>query len=258
MSILYNRLSSNSYVYISALVTFLILTAIVFFFPVEFSEYRNTDRLAPIWYLITQTGGFYGACIILFTLLIYLQIYYKRFSKRYFDLYVFIMIVIFTQLFITTFSLYYAKDYFQNPRPSHLYFVEKGFIENSGKEFFNLPFDERRSYLNNKVIDTSENLKEIYPPILKSWIYEAGFSFPSGHSQTSFFIGTIISFVIYRTIDKKRKYYCVIPLLWAILVGMSRVVIGVHFPMDVMAGAFIGMSTGFVIISLKKVNEIFK
>ncbi len=92
---------------------------------------------------------------------------------------------------------------------------------------------------------------------MKSWIYESGFSFPSGHSQTSFFLGTIISFVIYRTIDKKKKYYSVIPLIWAILVSMSRVVIGVHFPMDVTVGAFIGMSTGFVIISLKKVNNIF-
>lgn len=59
------------------------------------------------------------------------------------------------------------------------------------------------------------------------------FSFPSGHTSAAFMIATI---TIY--------YFPVIGILtyaWATLVGISRVLLGVHYPSDILAGLTLGM-----------------
>ncbi|MGH1486159.1 MAG: phosphatase PAP2 family protein [Cellvibrionaceae bacterium] len=58
------------------------------------------------------------------------------------------------------------------------------------------------------------------------------FSFPSGHTSAAFLMMGIIS-AFYPILG--------IPLLiWAIWVGISRVMLGVHFPTDSVAGAILG------------------
>jgi undecaprenyl-diphosphatase len=59
----------------------------------------------------------------------------------------------------------------------------------------------------------------------------SGFSFPSGHTQTAvgLFGGVAIT--------TKRRLICAIALILAVLVGFSRMYIGVHTPADVLVGA---------------------
>jgi undecaprenyl-diphosphatase len=63
---------------------------------------------------------------------------------------------------------------------------------------------------------------------------EAGdeFSFPSGHTSAAFLLATMASQIL----------PVVSPLfyLWAGAVGISRVLLGVHFPADIVAGACLG------------------
>jgi len=59
-------------------------------------------------------------------------------------------------------------------------------------------------------------------------------SFPSGHTSDVFSIAVIVCLLY-------PKRIVIIPLLlWASLVGYSRMDLGVHFPSDVLAGALIG------------------
>jgi undecaprenyl-diphosphatase len=59
-------------------------------------------------------------------------------------------------------------------------------------------------------------------------------SFPSGHTADAFAFA-IAAGLVYP------KWYIIIPgLIWASLVGYSRMCLGVHFPTDVLAGAIIG------------------
>ena len=64
-------------------------------------------------------------------------------------------------------------------------------------------------------------------------------SFPSNHSANIFFIYFILS-ILY---PNKNKYFLCI----AMMVGISRIYVGVHYPFDVISGAAIGLSMGFVI-----------
>lgn len=60
------------------------------------------------------------------------------------------------------------------------------------------------------------------------------FSFPSGHTSAAFLVCTIG--IAYDPV------YWLLLLIWAPTVGISRVMLGVHFPTDVVAGSILGMS----------------
>ena len=62
-------------------------------------------------------------------------------------------------------------------------------------------------------------------------------SFPSNHSANIFFLYFMLS-TIY---SNKRKYF----LFLALMVALSRIYVGVHYPFDVIVGAGIGILVGF-------------
>ncbi|MEY4590298.1 MAG: hypothetical protein RL497_2374, partial [Pseudomonadota bacterium] len=59
------------------------------------------------------------------------------------------------------------------------------------------------------------------------------FSFPSGHSSAAFMFAT---FVYYLDVNLGFLAF-----IWAVNIALSRVVLGVHFISDVMAGALLGI-----------------
>ena len=65
-----------------------------------------------------------------------------------------------------------------------------------------------------------------------------GYSFPSGHSLTGFTFSGIMIYLIFKSnIQSYRKWiFAVLLFLFAMLIGMSRIYLRVHFPSDVIAG----------------------
>ena len=62
---------------------------------------------------------------------------------------------------------------------------------------------------------------------------------PSGHTATGFFIAGTAWFFL-NTLGRSFIF------LLALLIGLSRVAIGVHWPLDLTAGAFIGLGLGYI------------
>lgn len=63
------------------------------------------------------------------------------------------------------------------------------------------------------------------------------FSFPSGHATSAFLIMTLLSSFFQEPTLQIGLFF------WASMVGIARVYLGVHYPSDVLAGAFIGVIT---------------
>ncbi len=66
------------------------------------------------------------------------------------------------------------------------------------------------------------------------------FSFPSGHTMTAFSIALVVSY-FYPSLEGPLYFL-------AISIGVSRIVLGMHFLSDVLAGAIIGSALGLASI----------
>lgn len=70
------------------------------------------------------------------------------------------------------------------------------------------------------------------------------FSFPSGHTSGAFLLVTTLMFLMPLGIFGFYLYG------WAVTVAFSRIILGVHFPLDTVAGAVLGSSIAWVAIQL--------
>lgn len=66
------------------------------------------------------------------------------------------------------------------------------------------------------------------------------FSFPSGHS--AFFMALAIAIFLYH---KKMGYLFI---LFALLIGLARIIAGVHFPLDILGGYLVGGFISYLLI----------
>ncbi len=87
-------------------------------------------------------------------------------------------------------------------------------------------------------------------------INEAGYSFPSGHSMVSMAFYGFLIYLIYKNI--KNKYLkislIIILSLLIVMIGISRIYLGVHYTSDVCAGFLVSLS--YLIIYINFANKL--
>lgn len=80
-----------------------------------------------------------------------------------------------------------------------------------------------------------------------------GSSFPSGHTLNAAAVTTAAALCVARIWPRAGRPAMVLALLWTALVALSRLVLGVHWPSDVLAafciGAFIPLAAGLAVTS---------
>ncbi|MHA4896407.1 phosphatase PAP2 family protein [Pedobacter sp. PWIIR3] len=76
----------------------------------------------------------------------------------------------------------------------------------------------------------------------------SGYSFPSAHATNHFAIAVFLIFVFYD------KWKAILPLAlgWAFIISFSQIYVGVHYPIDVIAGTILGTLIGFCTSRLYK------
>jgi undecaprenyl-diphosphatase len=91
----------------------------------------------------------------------------------------------------------------------------------------------------------TQRLRPCHEPALAGLVHlvniECGgmFSFVSSHATNSFNVAFLsLSFI-------KKKWYSISIIIWALIIGYSRIYLGVHYPGDVLFGSILGALIGW-------------
>lgn len=81
-------------------------------------------------------------------------------------------------------------------------------------------------------------------PVGHRLVSEEGYSFPSGHSMVGFAVYTFLIYLVYKNVKNKGLSVTLIILLSTLilLIGFSRIYLGVHYTSDVLAGYLISFT----------------
>jgi len=79
----------------------------------------------------------------------------------------------------------------------------------------------------------------------------SSYSFFSGHSSSSFSITTLIVLFLRKKVKWSWVFYT-----WPLLFAYSRIYVGVHYPLDILVGTLVGISSG--ILFYKIYNRFIK
>lgn len=93
-----------------------------------------------------------------------------------------------------------------------------------------------------KFLFHSQRPFDIYPEI-NSLFPETGYAFPSGHA--TFFIALAVSIFLFQKKAGLPAQAGYIFVFFALLIGIARIVAGVHFPVDILGGFILGFVIAF-------------
>lgn len=79
------------------------------------------------------------------------------------------------------------------------------------------------------------------------------YGFYSAHASNTFFLASYLSFLL----KDKLRWFPYAIFVWAAVVAYSRIYLGVHFPVDILVGAFVGTLLGglFAMLAKKVINK---
>lgn len=124
----------------------------------------------------------------------------------------------------------WVKERVQEPRPFVVWL--EGTHDVNAAHFYSLQRDDR-SHLVQEQLAEEQNV----PPFLrKHWQKETGFAFPSGHTM---FAASWALLGVGLLWPRRRTWTIVILLTWASGVMGSRLVLGMHWPRDLVVATFI-------------------
>jgi undecaprenyl-diphosphatase len=93
----------------------------------------------------------------------------------------------------------------------------------------------KKSFKRQRPCDLFHNLHAHITPSDK-------FSLPSGHTAAAFLMAALVAH-FYPSL-------AILVYLWATCIGLSRVLLGVHYPSDIVAGAILGLLISFLSLTI--------
>ena len=110
--------------------------------------------------------------------------------------------------------------------------------------FYELSKEARSGHLNSIKSDTGFGEIVMRPEVRDHWVKETAFSRPSGHALASMTFATFYLSMALSSLSGWRRwpFYLLVP--WAVCVSLSRPILRVHWPADILIGGLAGIVVG--------------
>lgn len=182
-------------------------------------QYQLWDFLL---FIVTETGSTpYFALLTSLIFAILLSLRCKRLQHHWVMIFLSVLLLQGATQLVKSAIKYTLEE----PRPYMSYVVEQG-VE--VEAFYDLPRKERADVIAEVV------QSDVHTPkwLQKHWQKETGYSFPSGHTIFAVMWAMIIVGFLTRERDSKTTLLATLITLWAGLMMISRIRLGMHFPID--------------------------
>jgi membrane-associated phospholipid phosphatase len=90
---------------------------------------------------------------------------------------------------------------------------------------------------------------ELFPEVVSRELLVSDYGFPSGHTA----IAAAISLSLLPIVPRKFRWVLV---TWPVLVGLSRIYLGVHAPLDIIGGLAIGIAVAFGFMLTRRITAM--
>jgi undecaprenyl-diphosphatase len=104
--------------------------------------------------------------------------------------------------------------------------------------------------------ETIQRIRPCNEPMLREQVRlviqrcPGGYSFLSNHAANHFGLATFMV-LTFRSFLKGWIY---LAYVWAVLISLAQIYVGVHYPLDILAGALLGTSAGYLTASVYRAN----
>lgn len=144
-----------------------------------------------------------------------------------------------------------ANDHLVKPaigtaRPDIEQLADIGELGMGVDEFYDLSEDDRSAYLDRIKDPDGFGVLQMRSEVRDHWVEESAFSRPSGHSLASMTFATFYVAVAMTWLSGWRRWTYLLLAPWAVCVCLSRAVLRVHWPADILLGAAAGIVLGVV------------
>ncbi|MGL4712408.1 MAG: phosphatase PAP2 family protein [Shewanella sp.] len=211
------------------------------------------STLAKTLYWITMTGTApYGVATVLFVL----AIAYRHMPK---PLFISLFFAIGLSQVISFGLNHTLKSYFKEPRPN-LVFLAKHTSLTAEPLLIEAFYSQDKPARSHAIANALDNLAiaepaiTLAPRIHQHWQNEVGYSFPSGHT---IFAATLVLTASYYLLLAGLPMFSMLLLGWGLLMGLSRMLLGMHWPQDVLFSTFLaGIISGLSVLIVSKIQAL--
>jgi phosphatidylglycerophosphatase B len=172
-------------------------------------------------HLLTSTASIYVLPIFA---IVFSFFYGKSWQARVNTLVQFIFL-----LALTIVTILALKKAVNEERPFIHYLLENNLIQQKV-----LQSEERQVKLSQVIA----SLTSIPDWQKQHWVNESRSSFPSGHASFAFLFALFFGQLFLK---RGNKLIAMVLLTWAVAIAYTRLLLGVHWPQDVIAGAIVGL-----------------
>ncbi len=144
------------------------------------------------------------------------------------------------------------KPYFQHDRPHIVWLEQQGLLHS--EDFYHFDKAERKLLIQDSLQQLALKQPELDQPkivvpqsVQRHWQQQVSYSFPSGHMLFATSIFIVVGFYL---LAAGHSVLTMLLFCWLIAMAATRLLLGVHWPQDILASIFTGSGIGVISLGI--------